>query len=458
MNTKTWLILGGAVLCVAVVVGIVQATASGVPVDTAPVERGPIREYVDERAMTRLPETFLITMPFAGRIEAIELEEGMAVAKDQVVAQIVRNDLDLSVEQATAARDRLDASIRENADVEVEETAFKQAQQFAVSMAQTVDVAWERVLAGNAKFAYAESDLGRVRKAVTGGAQTEDEQERAELRLKEAGHALQEDKLVHAATVALKAATDLMPTMVRQFINRKTTRTGEVLQKQKAEAEAQLRQVMQDQQRGTMRSPVDGVVLQRSISNERFLSAGTTLLEVGHLQDLEVEADVLSLDVVDAEVGDPVEIYGPAIGLPRARGTVARIFPAGFTKISSLGVEQQRVKVIVRFAPDDLARLLKDRRVGVGYRVRVKITTAEKPETLTIPRSALFRGADGLWQVYVVRGGRARIQEIEIGLINDERVEVVKGLAADEQVVLAPESNLENDARVAVQAGQAAGG
>ena len=197
-----------------------------------------------------------------------------------------------------------------------------------------------------------------------------------------------------------------------------------------------------------MRSPVDGVVLDRLVSNERYLSAGTTLLEIGRLEDLEVEADVLSLDVVAAKVGDRVEIYGPAIGLPPARAVVARIYPAGFTKLSSLGVEQQRVKVILRFEPNELKRLLQNRRLGVGYRVRVKIFTADKTQALLVPRSALFRAADNSWRVFAVRDGRARLQTVEVGLMNDEQVEILKGLSENEPVVLAPESDLTDGTRV----------
>ncbi len=168
------------------------------------------------------------------------------------------------------------------------------------------------------------------------------------------------------------------------------------------------------------------------------------------MEDLEVEADVLSLDVVNAKEGDPVEIYGPAIGKPDARGKVARIYPAGFTKVSSLGVEQQRVKVIVQFEPEDLTRLLVDRRLGVGYQVRVRIFTAEKPDALVIPRSALFRAKDGGWQVYAIRGSRSRLQPVKVGLLNDDAVEIVSGLDEGEQVILAPESTLEDGTRVAV--------
>ena len=125
-----------------------------------------------------------------------------------------------------------------------------------------------------------------------------------------------------------------------------------------------------------------------------------------------------------------------------ARGNVKRIYPAGFTKVSSLGVEQQRVKVVVAIGAEDLERLRTQQRLGVGYRVRVKIYTAEKPEARIIPRSALFRSVAGHWQVYAVRAGKAVLQQVEVGLMNDEQVEVLKGLSPEDRVILAPETTL----------------
>jgi HlyD family secretion protein len=230
-----------------------------------------------------------------------------------------------------------------------------------------------------------------------------------------------------------------------------------VLRHRKAQVDARLKRALLDQQRGTMTSPVDGVVLSRAVSNECLLPAGATLLEIGRLEDLEVEADVLSPDVVRFREGSQVDVYGPAVGQPaadgkdHADGTVQKIFPAGFTKISSLGVEQQRVKVIVRINDADLKWLRRERNLGVGYRVRVRIYTAERPQALVIPRSALFRAAGGGWQVYAVRNCRASLQDVQVGLINDEAAEITAGLSEGEQVVLAPESNLEHGARVTVK-------
>ncbi len=453
MRRAIWLMMGGVGLAVVAVGLAVGGFWSAPRVEVAEVNSAPIKEFVDERGKTRLPETTLITMPFAARVEAITSREGDRVARDEVVARLVPVDLDLTVEEAKAAVDRLEAAIRENAYSAIEETAIKQAEQFVQSMAETVKAADTRVSSGEAKHQYHKTKLARAEELRRSAAQSREELDRAILEEAQARWDLEQDRFVLSATKALAMATNLMPTMVRQYIERKSY-TEAVLKKQLAEAQARLRQVEQDQKRGTMTSPFDGVVLDRAVTNERFLAAGTTLLEIGRLEDLEIEAEVLSVDVVGVKAGAPVKVYGPAIGagLPGGRdhalGTVAKVYPAGFTKISSLGVEQQRVMVIIRFQPDDLRWLRAERDLGVGYRVRVRITTREAPDALVVPRSALFRGPGGQWKVFAVRGGRARIEDIQVGILNDDSAQVTAGLSPGDLVVAAPESDLEAGQRI----------
>ena len=439
MKTKTEVVIGVAVLGAVVVGLLVWYFRPGETIETVPAQLGSIEEFIDEQGKTRLPETYLITMPFSGRIDQIGLDEGTPVRQGEVVARVVPIDLKLTIAAADAVVGRLDKSIDENADTRIEETALQQAKQFVESMEETVKAAAASVESGRAKYEYAERNLGRVQRLYQSGAETEDDLELAQLRKVTDEVDFRQDQLVYNAMRAMKMATDLLPEMVRRYIDHKKL-TEAVLEQQKAEAEANRLQALEDQHRGQMTSPVDGVVLTRHVTNERFLSAGTTLLEIGRLEDLEVEADILSLEVVDAKVGDQVEIYGPAVGARRARGTVKRIYPAGFTKVSSLGVEQQRVKVIVGFEPDELARLCTEQNLGVGYRVRVRIITERKPQALVIPRSALFRGADGGWQVQVLRGDQPLNRNVEIGLMNDDRAEVLSGLRDNEHVVRSPES------------------
>jgi HlyD family secretion protein len=446
---RRWVIailLIGAVLMAAIWAAYVN---SGIPVQAFRVQRGEVREFVDERGKTRLPTVHRITAPQAGRIQAITLEEGEAVSQGQVVAQFIGADLDNEVAEAQAVVDRLDAAIRENDDVAVENSLALQAKQFVTSMSKTVGSAEAQMSASEKRAAYAETNLGRVRELERANARTEDELDQATLQYWEGQLGFRQDQLIVEAMKSIQAATALLPQMVSDYISRKNLSRA-VLEKQKSEAEARLRQADLRRERGTMVSPIDGVVLKRLVQNEQHLAAGTELLWLGQLAQLEVEADILSQEVVRVTPGDEVEVYGPAVGAGLSqgvKGTVHKIFPAGFTKVSSLGVEQQRVRVIVQFEPDVIQQLLQ-RDIGVDYRVRVRIFTASADSTLLVPRSALFRGPDGGWQLFVIRGRKAVLQPVEVGLMNDAVAQVRDGVAEGDLVALAPETRLTHGARV----------
>jgi HlyD family secretion protein len=446
---RTWMLVVAAVLLVAAAAAGFTSLRSGVPVEAAAAARGPIREYIDEEGKTRLAETYLVTMPYDGRIEPIELIEGTKVTKGQVVAKITPIDIELQLAEAQAIVDRLKASIKENDDVSVEGTALTQTLSMVESVDRTVEAAEARLKSGQAKLDFAEKQLTRAKRLQTSGAQTEQQVDEAELNQVEGSVQYQQDNLVLRSTEAMRAAMALMPTMVRQYIQRKVL-THAVLAQQLAEAEVHMREVQKNAKLGEMTSPVDGVVLERDVTNERQVAAGTVLLRIGRWEDLEIEADVLSQDVVRVKPGQAVEIHGPTIGATPAKAEVIRIFPAGFTKTSSLGVEQQRVKVVMKFAADDLARLREQNDIGVHYRVRTRIFTATADNALTIPRSALFRGAKNDWRVFAVRGGRAHLQPVKVGLSNDDEAEILAGLSESEPVILAPETNLTEGAAVQV--------
>ena len=446
-----WLLAGMFILIVGGAVTAYFSMPSGLPVQTAKVTRGSIREFVDERGKTRLPESHLITMPFAGRVEAIGLIEGQTVTAGQVVARISATDIDEEVAEAKAAVDRLDASLVENDDTTIEESTREQADLFVESMIATVAAAEARKLAGKSRLDYSEIFLGRTRKLSETGAETQDDLDKAELAYVESQIDYRTDVLTVEALRSMQAATNLLPRMVTEQISKKSL-SAAVIRQQKREAEARLRLALIRQERSAMKSPVDGVILERAITNEQYLTAGTTLLRIGQPEQLEIEADVLSEDVVQIRPGDAVEIYGPAVGATAGRGVagaVDRIYPSGFMKISSLGVEQQRVTIIVRFAEGVLGQLQSEREIGVDYRVRVRVFTDQQANTLLVSRSAIFRSGENGWEVFVVRSLRAAKQKVEVGLMNDEAVEIKSGLAEGDTVIVAPESNLEAGTRVA---------
>ncbi len=453
MKKQHWLILFAFAATAAVIGGVWYAWRTGVPVRAVEVRLQTIEQFVDERGETRLSDTYAVTMPFAGRVDRDPIHrfrEGTRVKRGEPVARIVPEDLELAVRRAQASVDRLEAAIAENADVRVERTAVEQAGLVVEAIAESVKATEARISASRANLEYMEANLARTRQLHRTGARTQEELDLALAQHAEAAATYRQDQLVYAAMVALDGATRLLPGMVRQFIDRRLEKTADVLRKQRDEAQAALDAVLLDRRRGVMESPIDGVVLRRRVSHDRLVTAGEELLELGRLDDLQVEADLLSIEVVGVKEGDLAVIYGPAVGEPPAQGTVARVYPAGFTKLSSLGVEQQRVTVVVDIDPADRARLLQQRRMGLAYRVRVRITTAAKDDALVIPRSTLFRGADGRWRVFTVRHGRAREQVVELGLSNDREAEIVDGLQRGDLVIDVPDATLADGVRVTV--------
>jgi HlyD family secretion protein len=446
-------ILGSGLLLAVIAVVGAMSLRNGTPVETAKAVVGEVRQYVDERGKTRLPTQKIhhITMPFAARVRQIQVVEGQRVDRDDELVRIVSEDVDYAVEEAQAVVDRLSAAIDETTDSTVETTTKKQAIEFLNSMVKTVAAAEERKTSGRARRDYAERNFARVKQGFDENARSEDELERAQVGAVEADVNYRQDVLVWEAMKSIEAATRLLPDMVQQYIDRKSLSEA-VLNKQRAEAVARLQQVETRQKRSVMTSPIDGVVLERPVSNRRDLPAGELLMTVGALADLEVETDVLSQDVVDVRPGQPAAIYGPAVGRHAENaidGIVLRVHPAGFTKVSSLGVEQQRVKVVVGFRdPEVLRQLVEENGLGVDYRVRVRIFTAAEDKAIVVPRSALFRAPDDSWRVFAVRGGKAKLTRVEVGLMNDRQAEVTDGLAENESVVLAPETNLESGTRV----------
>lgn len=422
---------------------------SGAAVQTAVVKTESIREFVDLQAKTRLPRTYVISMPYAARLDELKVEEGDTVTHGEVVCQVVQNDLENEVNEVQAVVDRLAKSIAESQDVSVESSAYQQAISFVESMGKTVEAADAQKASGKASLDYAQAYLDRLKKLTSTGATTQNDLDQGEMQFIESQSGYRQDNLIAEAIRAIEAATKLLPQMVQDYIGRKGLGT-QVLVKQKDEAEARLRQALIRKQRGTMTSPVDGVVLSRAIVNEQYVAAGTELLTIGNLHEMEVEADVLSEEIVKARIGNEVEVYGTALGMsPGAgiRARVSRVFPAGFTKVSSLGVEQQRVKAIIQL--DDSARQsLLDRNVGVGYRLRVRIYTSTAANAIVVPRSSLFRGPENQWQLFAIDGRTARLTDVEVGLMNDDHVQIKSGLSKFDSVIVAPDKSISHGTRV----------
>ena len=192
-----------------------------------------------------------------------------------------------------------------------------------------------------------------------------------------------------------------------------------------------------------IRAPVTGVVLKRLRESESVVPAGEPLLEIGDPKNLEVVSDLLSTDAVRISTSNSVLIEGWG-GDKTLKGKVRRIEPSGFTKISALGVEEQRVNVVIDF--DDAT--VGENTLGDGFRVEVRIVIWEKENVLKVPISSLFRMGDD-WAIYQVEDGRARRRTITIGQRNSLEAEVLSGIHDGARIIVHPSDAVDEGVRVA---------
>jgi HlyD family secretion protein len=380
------------VLAVAAVLGLALWPET-VRVDTAVVTRGPLVVTVDEEGRTRVRDRFIVATPVSGRVLRIELEPGDRVERGDVVARLDAGPAPL-----------LDARAREEAQAAVESARA------AVAGAQA------EAVRARAELALAERELERARRLTAGGALAAQARDMRETEVELARES------VHAAAHAVDAAAaELMRAEARRSPPRSGA-AGAVVD---------------------VRAPAGGVVLRRLRESESIVPAGEPLVEVGDPAQLEIVSDLLSTDAVRVKVGARamVEQWGYEDGLG---ATVRRIEPAGFTKVSALGVEEQRVNVILDLVDpggEDVA-------LGDNYRVDVRIVVWEAADALQVPTAALFRDG-GEWAVYMIHAGRARLTRVEIGQQNGRDAEVVGGLTAGAKVIMHPPDSIIDGSRVA---------
>jgi HlyD family secretion protein len=362
-------------------------------VDTATVSRGPLRVTLDDDGETRIRHRFVVSTPVAGRVPRIELEPGDRVARNKTIIARVRPD----------ASPLLDARARAEAE------AAATGARAAVGRARADE---ER---SKTALRLARIELERVRKLVDGGAMP-----RRELDTREAD-AKAADEQTQAATFAVASAeADVQRALAR-------------LQPTRTDAAAAII---------TIAAPIDGVVLKRFRESESVVPAGDPLVELGDPQNLEIVSDLLSTDAVRV-ARDARVLIGAWGGDEELEARVRRIEPAGFTKISALGVEEQRVNVIMDFVDPAEAWA----RLGDAYRVEIRVVLWETDATLKVPTSALFRQGEG-WAVYTIEGGQARRAVVELGHRNAHEAEITNGVAEGAVVIVHPSDTLEDGARV----------
>ena len=363
-----------------------------VAADFATVQRGSLQVTVEEEGRTRVRDRYVISAPVPGSLQRIELDPGdRVVAGKTIVARFEPIDPALL---DVRTRSELEARVR--------------AAESAVGAARAER---DRI---RTELEFSQTELKRVRSLVQGGALAQRDLDAAERESATLDRALQ------SADFNIRTAQHQVELARASLVQTRAGRSATI----------------------PLYSPVDGVVMRKLHESAGPVPTGQPLVEVGELRDLEIVADLLSSAAVAVDPGQPVliEQWG---GDRALRGRVRLIEPSGFTKVSALGVEEQRVNVIIDFdEPDDVERLL-----GDGYRVEVRIIVWSKDDVLKVPTSSLFRHEEK-WAVYKVVNDAASLQLVEIGRSSGLEAEVLNGLAAGDRIVVYPSDELANGVKV----------
>jgi HlyD family secretion protein len=384
------LVLGAAVAGIAVLLALAFRPAA-LDVDIAAVQRGALQETLEQEGKTRMHDSFVLASPVAGRLKRIELHAGDPVKVGEIVATI--DPVPLEPQQRAA----LEARLQTAQELEREAAA--------------------RVQRAEADSSQAKADLERATKLAAEGVIAREALEKAQTADKTA------NKELDAALFKSKAAAS-----------------------QVEEAKAALLATAAQDPAGIktvyLRSPVPGRVLRLIEQSERVVGQGTPVVSIGYTPRLEIVADYLTTDAVKISPGMPalIEEWG---GSKPILARVRLVEPGAFTKISALGVEEQRVNVVLDFvsAPEQL---------GDAYRVEVRVITWQSPSVLKVPLSALFRRGDD-WNVFMAETDRASRRNVKIGHRSDLEAEVLDGLREGERVIVHPGNELTDASRIRIR-------
>ncbi|MCC6473723.1 MAG: efflux RND transporter periplasmic adaptor subunit [Burkholderiales bacterium] len=399
MTRRQWLAL--AVLLAAVALALAWAFAPRpAPVEVAAVARGAFEQIVEEDGKTRVRERYVVSAPLAGRLARIALEPGDAVKAGATVAVLYPADPSLLDPRTTR---------------ELEERVG--AAQAALEQARAESARAEIALA------QAKIDAARDARLAKEGFLSQSAREKTDLDLR------LKARMLEAARFAQQGAEHGLAQARAALL-----RARDLPAARSAAA------------RWPISSPVAGRVLRVLQKSETVVAIGTPLVELADPAALEIVVDVLSADATRIAPGATVAIDAGA-GYALA-GRVRMVEPGAFTKVSALGVEEQRVNVLVDFtsAPESV------RGLGDGYRVDVRITTFEKADAVTVPVSALFR-EDGDWKVFAASDGRAHKRAVKIGGRNPVSAWVESGLEPGERVIVYPGDSVAEGSRVEIVRG-----
>ncbi len=388
----------GALIFGLVIAGIVWfAWPPPIPVDFAVVTRGTMEVTVDDEARTSVREIYTVSAPVAGKVLRTARDVGDPVIADETIVAVMQPAIP-AFHDARTHPELLAAMAAAEA---VEKLAESEVRRIAAALdfsRKELDRA--RTLARTDTIAVRALDKAKFDAEANAAALAS---AKAQLDVRRSERASVAARLIDSSSVAPPSS----PACCIQI-----------------------------------RSPVAGRVLKIIQKSETIVPAGMPLIEIGDPRDLEVVAELLSTDAVRIKIGSTVRIDGWG-GAP-VQGRVTRVDPAGFVKISALGIEEQRVRTWIDFVDPPKAWS----QLGHDYRVIVHVTLWQGDNVLTAPAGAFFRKRNE-WAVFAIRDGRARSAVVTLGQRNNQTAQIVSGLSEGDKVVLHPSDRISEGVAVA---------
>jgi HlyD family secretion protein len=384
-----------------IIVAVVLATVYGfypkaADVDLVDVTRGPLQVTIEEEGRTRLKDRFVITAPTAGYLERVRAKVGDPVKKGQnvLILEPLRS-------QALDSRSRAEAAAG------------------ATAAEASLNASIERESAAAADADYLEKRLERLKNLYAKGSIAKDQYDQIEAETKKARAGQRSGK---AAVEVSRSELARAKAILQDFnTDKRTSGSNKVY----------------------VSTPASGSIFRIYKESEGAVNVGEPLMEIGNSKNLEIRVEVLSSDAVKIKKGTVVLIkrWG---GEGTLEGVVRVVEPSGFTKISSLGVEEQRVLIIADItSPADIWRAL-----GDGYRLEAHFVVWEGKDILQVPTSSLFRVGKEDWAVFIEEKGKARQRIVKIGQRNGLAVEIISGVREKEKVISHPDDTISEGIRI----------
>ncbi|MBB6214009.1 HlyD family secretion protein [Anaerosolibacter carboniphilus] len=399
------------VLAVIGIIGIAYFAAGRnqtLEVETFRVETGKLEKFIEEVGTVKMEQQTTIYASETGKVVELMVSVGDMVKAGDVLAKLDEKEMAIQLAGLQAEKDAALAQYQDAlrpSDGEV----IKKAQ-LAVKTAEINFEEAKRTAENNKKLYEAGAISHEAYKGAAAKLELETaalESARSDLEIAQKGISTQQKKEFEARINQVQAQIDLQNQKKTNFVIKATQ---------------------------------DGMIMSKEIQNGTYIQPGMAVFEIGNNKNVYIESDVLMSEIGDVQEGGTVVIWNDDLGIGEVKGTVRKIHPKAFSKISDLGIEQKRVKVEI-----DLPQM--ELKLKPDYDMDIRIITQTKPNVLWIPENAIFE-YQGTDHVFVNKDGVASLKKIEKGMDSEERVEVIKGLQVGEEVIISPDETLKEGVKI----------